>query len=109
MKQQNLQQNNNAVPANNAANTESNNTEKNEISKPIVWLDKQDVRQKLHISSRTLQNWRSKGLLPYYEVEGKIYYKEEDVDQMIIKRRKEKGTRNKKQGTENKGTVNSEK
>jgi hypothetical protein len=98
MKQQNLQQSNNAVPANDAANTDSNNTEKNEISKPIVWLDKQDVRQRLHISSRTLQNWRSKGILPYHKIEGKIYYKEEDVDQMILKRRKEKGTREKRQG-----------
>lgn len=52
---------------------------------PEIWLDKQDILQRLHISSRTLQNWRSSGLLPYSKIKGKIYYKETDLELLLQK------------------------
>ncbi len=47
------------------------------------WIDKQDIMQNLHVSERTLQKWRSIGLLPFYRVSGKIYYKSSEVVDMI--------------------------
>ena len=32
------------------------------------WIDSQDVMQKLHVSVRTLQSWRTNGLLPYSRI-----------------------------------------
>lgn len=55
---------------------------------PEIWLDKQDILQRLHISSRTLQNWRSSGLLPYSKIKGKIYYKETDLEILLLQHRK---------------------
>jgi predicted site-specific integrase-resolvase len=43
------------------------------------WVDSQDVMQKFHISVRTLQNWRTNGLLPYSRLSGKIYYRKSDI------------------------------
>ncbi len=34
------------------------------------WVDSQDVMQKLHISVRTLQYWRTNRLLPYSRIRG---------------------------------------
>ncbi|WP_316795466.1 helix-turn-helix domain-containing protein [Pedobacter agri] len=46
-------------------------------------LDNQDVLQRLKISSRSLQRYRSSGRLPYFSISGKIYYKLSDVKQFI--------------------------
>lgn len=43
------------------------------------WLDNQDVCEVLHISKRTLQNYRDTGLIPYSRIERKIYYQPKDV------------------------------
>lgn len=48
-----------------------------------TWLDKQDLLQWLHISERTLQGWRSKGLLPYSAIGGKLYYRLSDVEALL--------------------------
>ncbi len=47
------------------------------------FIDKQVVLQELHISERTLQNWRSKGKLPFYKVGGKIWYKSKELKKLI--------------------------
>jgi hypothetical protein len=47
------------------------------------WLDKQEVLERVHISSGTLSNWRRKGLLPYSRVLGKFYYKESDLQKLL--------------------------
>ena len=39
----------------------------------------------LRISRRTLQDYRSAGILPYYLISGKVLYKESDVQQMLEK------------------------
>lgn len=49
------------------------------------WLDNQDVCQILNISKRTLQTYRDNGTLPYTQINHKIYYKPEDVEQVINK------------------------
>jgi hypothetical protein len=46
-------------------------------------MDNQDVCQKLNISKRTLQRYRSSGELPYRMVYHKTFYKESDVEVFI--------------------------
>ena len=48
-----------------------------------IWLDNQDVMQRLHISSSTLQRWRKEGLIPYFKIKGKIWYSESSMNKMI--------------------------
>lgn len=47
------------------------------------WLDNQDVCEILNITKRTLQNYRDNGTLPYSQIERKIYYKPEDVENLL--------------------------
>ncbi|MGN6163637.1 MAG: helix-turn-helix domain-containing protein [Flavisolibacter sp.] len=46
-------------------------------------FDGQELMLTLHISIRTLQYWRSKGILPYYKIGNKIYYRQKDVEAMV--------------------------
>lgn len=39
------------------------------------YLTNREVCQLLHISSRTLQNWRDTGKIPFVRLKGKILYK----------------------------------
>jgi len=50
-----------------------------------VWLDKQEVMQRMHISSRTLQKWRSRKMIPYSKIDGKIYYRESDLQELLLR------------------------
>jgi len=50
-----------------------------------VWLDKQDILQRMHISSRTLQQWRKKKILPYSRIGRKIWYREADLLELLEK------------------------
>jgi hypothetical protein len=47
------------------------------------WLDNQDVCLLLNISKRTLQTYRDNGTLPYSQIGHKMYYKPEDVEQVL--------------------------
>ena len=47
------------------------------------WLDNSDMKRMFHISTRTLQTWRSSGILPYAKVCGKIFYKRTDIEALI--------------------------
>ncbi|QIK58309.1 helix-turn-helix domain-containing protein [Dysgonomonas sp. HDW5A] len=47
------------------------------------WMDAQDVCLTLNISPRTLQTYRDEGKIGYTQINRKIYYKSEDVDQFI--------------------------
>jgi len=58
-----------------------------------IWLDKQDILQRMHISSSTLQKWRKKKLLPYSRLGRKIYYLESDVQKMLENARVEEEKR----------------
>ena len=43
------------------------------------WLDNQDLSQLLHVSVRSLQRYRSLGILPYKLLHKKAYYTKDDV------------------------------
>lgn len=43
------------------------------------YLTNREVCQLLRISSRTLQNWRDTGKIPFIRLKGKIIYKESDI------------------------------
>ncbi|WP_153796448.1 helix-turn-helix domain-containing protein [Foetidibacter luteolus] len=47
------------------------------------FLDKQDLMQMLHVSLRTLYNWRTKGKLPFVKVEQKIFYRQTDLERLL--------------------------
>ena len=47
------------------------------------WLDNQDVCIILKISTRTLQNYRDKGILPFSQISNKIYYKASDIEKHL--------------------------
>lgn len=50
-----------------------------------VWLDNQQVLEKLHISKRTLQNLRSKNVIPYSKVGKKCFYNKTHVQEMMFR------------------------
>ena len=43
------------------------------------WLSKTEARKKLHVCLKTLNNYLSKGILPYSRFAGKIYIKAADI------------------------------
>ncbi len=43
------------------------------------FLSNRDVCQMLHVSSRTLQDWRDTGKIPFIQIKGKILYKESEL------------------------------
>lgn len=47
------------------------------------WLDNADVCEKLNVSKRTLQTYRDRGLLPYSQINHKMYYRLEDVEAFL--------------------------
>ncbi len=47
------------------------------------FLSNRDICQRLHISSRTLQDWRDTGVVPFIHIRGKILYRESDVLKLI--------------------------
>lgn len=47
------------------------------------WLDNQDVCDVLGISKRTLQVYRDKGLLPFSRIRHKVFYRPEDVEELL--------------------------
>lgn len=50
---------------------------KNEI------LDNADMFKLLKISRRTLQNWRDTGIISFSKVDGKIFYRYSDVEELL--------------------------
>ncbi|MEO8795920.1 MAG: helix-turn-helix domain-containing protein [Daejeonella sp.] len=50
-----------------------------------VWLDNQDVMQKLKISESTLRRRRLEGTILWTRIKGKYYYKEDDIQAALNK------------------------
>ena len=48
-----------------------------------AWMDGQEVMLLLKISKRTLQSMRDNGTLPFSRINGKFYYKTEDIQLML--------------------------
>lgn len=47
------------------------------------YLTGNEVCEKLHVSQRTLQDYRDTGLLGYIKLPGKIIYRESDVEKLL--------------------------
>lgn len=54
-------------------------------------LDNQDLCLLLNLSKRTLRRYRATGILPYFQISGKPFYYESDVEE-FIKRNQEDNT-----------------
>ena len=56
-------------------------------SKPTLngerYLTDKEVSEKLKISRRTLQYYRTMGIISYYQLGGKILYRESDIQKML--------------------------
>lgn len=47
------------------------------------WLDNGDVCRLLNISKRTLQTYRDNGILPYSQINHKMFYKSSDIEMLL--------------------------
>jgi excisionase family DNA binding protein len=58
-----------------------------ENSKPSLngerYLTDKEVSERLKVSRRTLQDYRTAGKIPYYQLGGKILYQENDIEKML--------------------------
>ena len=58
-------------------------TEKKDCQKPEKMMENTDLCLLLGVTKRTLQRYRQKGVLPYYMMKGKPYYKPEEVQEAL--------------------------
>ena len=49
------------------------------------WIDNSDVMRMLNISRRTLQTLRSNGKIPFSRIGNKIYYRRQDIQNMLAR------------------------
>jgi excisionase family DNA binding protein len=47
------------------------------------YLTDREVSEKLKVSRRTLQDYQIEGKIPYYQLGGKILYRESDIEKML--------------------------
>ncbi len=47
------------------------------------YLSDKELSERLHISRRALQNYRNEGRVPYYQLGGKILYRESDIQRVL--------------------------
>ena len=47
------------------------------------YLTDRDLAERLHVSRRTLQQYRHEGILPYFLFGGKTLYRESDVQKVL--------------------------
>lgn len=50
------------------------------------WLLKAEVLSMLYISDRTLQRWRSEGIIVYSRIGNKIWYRLSDIEKLLVSR-----------------------
>ena len=50
-----------------------------------IWLDNQEFIQLLKISKRTAQHYRDTGMISFSQVGSKIYYRMNDVEELLKK------------------------
>ena len=48
------------------------------------FLTEKEVSAWLKVSRRTLQDYRNNGMIAYYQLGGKILYKESDIERMVM-------------------------
>jgi excisionase family DNA binding protein len=47
------------------------------------YLSDREVSERLKVSRRTLQDYRTEGKIPYYQLGGKILYRESDIEKVL--------------------------
>lgn len=47
------------------------------------YISENELANKLKVTVRTLKEHRLKGLLPYYKIVGKIFYRESDIEKIL--------------------------
>lgn len=47
------------------------------------YLTNNDIVNMLHISLRTLQDWRDTGKIAYIQISGKVLYKKSDINRLL--------------------------
>jgi hypothetical protein len=47
------------------------------------FLTNRDVCAMLHVSARTLQDWKTKGKIPYIQLKSKVLYWQSDIDKFL--------------------------
>lgn len=55
--------------------------QKNKLEYHII--DNADFIQLMKISNNTARNWRNKGIIPFSQIENKIYYKVADIEKLL--------------------------
>jgi len=53
------------------------------------YMNDAELANYLKVSRRTLQEYRNNGILPYYQIGGKILYRESDIEELLEKNRQE--------------------
>lgn len=53
------------------------------------YMNDAELANYLKVSRRTLQEYRNNGILSYYQIGGKILYRESDIEELLEKNRKE--------------------
>jgi predicted DNA-binding transcriptional regulator AlpA len=53
-------------------------------AKPITWLRSKEVREKLGISTATLQIMKEKALIPSYKLGNMYFFNEEEINNVIL-------------------------
>ena len=48
------------------------------------FLTDREVSARLKVSRRTLQDYRNNGMIAYYQLGGKILYKESDIEKLLM-------------------------
>lgn len=48
------------------------------------FLTDREVSARLKVSRRTLQDYRNNGMVSYYQLGGKILYKESDIEKLVM-------------------------
>lgn len=47
------------------------------------FIDNADFIQLMKISNSTARNWKNKGIIPYSQIENKIYHKVVDIQKLL--------------------------
>lgn len=53
------------------------------------YMNDSELANYLKVSRCTLQEYRNNGILPYYQIGGKILYRESDIEELLEKNRQE--------------------
>lgn len=53
------------------------------------FLTDTELAQRLKLTKRTLQEYRNAGKIPFYQIGGKILYREADIEKLLTENRRE--------------------